>query len=306
MSLTPQAIKDQEFQVKFRGYDVLEVKAYLELLAEEFFELHEQNRKMTEEGTGLLNDVETLQREKEDALRDCRARIEEIEGFKDEVRRKDEQCIALQKEIEEFQAKLARSQKETEFAREMVESAEERMKAEQAVAVKKLQEERDEAESIRLAENEKAQQMRMEIDKLRHQMKLLEEQNRELKKGEVDFKLTIVAAQKFSEDLRKRTETEARELMERAKADVENFRRQAHEELARLPVEIEKLHKKRNEVRDELKTILQSHLQNLNVFSEAEEIEREEDLSELFQAIQLPEDGEIEAVDLKAINLNLG
>ena len=44
MSITPQAIKDQEFQVKFRGYDAIEVKAYLELLAEEFFELHEQIR----------------------------------------------------------------------------------------------------------------------------------------------------------------------------------------------------------------------------------------------------------------------
>ena len=46
-------------------------------------------------------------------------------------------------------------------------------------------------------------------------------------------------------------------MMERAKADVENFRKQAHEELSRLPVEIEKLHKKRTEVRDELKMVLQ-------------------------------------------------
>lgn len=30
MAITPQAIKDQEFQVKFRGYDTVEVKAYLE------------------------------------------------------------------------------------------------------------------------------------------------------------------------------------------------------------------------------------------------------------------------------------
>jgi len=36
MAITPQAIKDQEFRVKFRGYDEIEVKAYLELIAEEF------------------------------------------------------------------------------------------------------------------------------------------------------------------------------------------------------------------------------------------------------------------------------
>ena len=105
MSITPQAIKDQEFQVKFRGYDAIEVKAYLELLAEEFFELHEQNRKMAEEGAGLANDVETLQREKEEAQREGRKRIEELEKLKDEIKRHENQIIALQKEAEELRGK---------------------------------------------------------------------------------------------------------------------------------------------------------------------------------------------------------
>ena len=145
MSITPQAIKDQEFQVKFRGYDTLEVKAYLELLAEEFFELHEQNRKMAEEAAGLAVDMETLQREKEDALKDNRKQIEELEGLKDEIQRKDNRAPLLQKEVEELRAQLASSQKETELAREMVESAEERMKSEQTIAATKLQEERDDS-----------------------------------------------------------------------------------------------------------------------------------------------------------------
>ena len=305
MSITPQAIKDQEFQVKFRGFDTLEVKAYLELLAEEFFELHEQNRKMAEEGAGFASDVETLQREKEEARRDGRKRIEELENLKDEIKRQENQTIALQKEVEELRGKLDSSLKETELAKEMVESAEERMKSEQAIAASKLQEERDEAEARRVAEHESAQQIRLEIEKLRHEIKILEEQNRELKKGEADFKTAIVAAQKFSEDLKKRAEKEARQMMERAKTDVENFRKQAHEELSRLPVEIEKLHKKRNEIRDELKMVLQSYLHNLDIFSEAKDIEREEDLSELFQSIQLPEDGEIDHMDLEDLNLKM-
>jgi vacuolar-type H+-ATPase subunit I/STV1 len=93
--------------------------------------------------------------------------------------------------------------------------------------------------------------------------------------------------------------------MERAKTDVENFRKQAHEELSRLPVEIEKLHKKRNEIRDELKMVLESYLHNLDIFSEVKEAEREEDLSELFQSIQLPDDGEIDHTDLEDLNLKL-
>ena len=63
--LTPQAIKDQEFQVKFRGYDSIEVKAYLELLAEDFFELTEQNRTQEEEIESLRAEQEALSREKE-------------------------------------------------------------------------------------------------------------------------------------------------------------------------------------------------------------------------------------------------
>ena len=60
MAITPQAIKDQEFQVKFRGYDAIEVKAYLELIAEEFFELFEQVRKQVEDIEGLVEEKEEL------------------------------------------------------------------------------------------------------------------------------------------------------------------------------------------------------------------------------------------------------
>ena len=103
MSITPQAIKDQEFQVKFRGYDTLEVKAYLELLAEEFFELHEQNRKMAEETCWPCRRYGgPAAGEKEDAQKDNRKHIEELEGLKDEIQRKETQNTALQKEVEEL------------------------------------------------------------------------------------------------------------------------------------------------------------------------------------------------------------
>ncbi|MDP3481389.1 MAG: DivIVA domain-containing protein, partial [Desulfoprunum sp.] len=127
MSITPQAIKDQEFQIKFRGYDSLEVKAYLELLAEEFFELHEQNRKLTEESTVFFDQNEVLQREKEEFLKDTRKHHEELGGLKDEVKRKENHNTALQKEVDEVRLLLESSKKETQLAKEMVESAEELM-----------------------------------------------------------------------------------------------------------------------------------------------------------------------------------
>ena len=60
MAITPQAIKDQEFQIKFRGYDAIEVKAYLELIAEEFFEVFEQVRQQNEDIEGLTEEKEDL------------------------------------------------------------------------------------------------------------------------------------------------------------------------------------------------------------------------------------------------------
>lgn len=305
MSLTPQAIKDQEFQIKFRGYDTLEVKAYLELLAEEFFELHEQNRKLAEDSAALAEEKESLQREKEGLLKDIGKQREELESLRDEAKRKDERNSSLQKEADELQTLLAGSRQETQLAKEMVESAEGTMRQERENAATRLREEREAAEVKIAATQEGAQQLRLESEKLQQRIQTLEEQNRELKKGEVDFKSTIVAAQKFSEDLKKRSEKEAKQLMEKARTDVENFRRQAQEELAHLPLEIEKLHKKRTEVRDELKMVLNSYLQNLDIFSEVEEAAREEDLTELFQSIQIPENGMIDPVDLEKINLKL-
>jgi len=49
MVLTPQLVKDQEFRQKFRGVDPLEVRDYLEIVANEFFELQEQCAEQLEE-----------------------------------------------------------------------------------------------------------------------------------------------------------------------------------------------------------------------------------------------------------------
>ena len=69
MAITPQAIKDQEFQTKFRGFDPIEVKGYLELVAEEFFELLEKVRQQEEE-------IEVLSQEK-GLLEEMNAKLED-------------------------------------------------------------------------------------------------------------------------------------------------------------------------------------------------------------------------------------
>jgi len=83
--LTPQAIKDQEFQIKFRGYDAIEVNAYLELLAEDFFELTEQNRIQADEIQALQSEQESLARDKEVLAVEVKEIQENADGIQSDI-----------------------------------------------------------------------------------------------------------------------------------------------------------------------------------------------------------------------------
>jgi chromosome segregation ATPase len=139
-----------------------------------------------------------------------------------------------------------------------------------------------------------------EIEKLRAKLELLEEKNRELQQEGLDFKTTILAAQKFADNLKMTSEQEAAALMEQARADVEKFRREAQAELAHLPREIEELQQKKIQVRDELKAMLNAYLQKLDSFGEADD-----DFSDLFQSIQIPEVESVEPDDMDNIDMEL-
>jgi len=58
MKITPQDIIDKEFRVKFRGFDMAEVDAFLEEVAENFFKLTEENTLLHEKVLALQRDLE--------------------------------------------------------------------------------------------------------------------------------------------------------------------------------------------------------------------------------------------------------
>lgn len=58
MKITPQDIIDKEFKVKFRGFDMAEVDTFLEEMAESFFKLTEENTLLNEKVTALRQDLE--------------------------------------------------------------------------------------------------------------------------------------------------------------------------------------------------------------------------------------------------------
>ena len=53
MEITPQVIIDKEFRVKFRGFDMAEVDAFLEEVAQNFFKLIEENDRLNEKVAAL-------------------------------------------------------------------------------------------------------------------------------------------------------------------------------------------------------------------------------------------------------------
>lgn len=297
MAITPQAIKDQEFQTRFRGYDTVEVKAYLELIAEEFFELLEKLRVQEESLADMARQRELGDAVAQQLENDLEASRLTVEELRVSLVEKDARHADVLKELEELQTAL------DDFEQERKEYEEEVSEAEARVS--------DRDEMLRAS--------RSEIDSLRNKMALLEEQNRELKTEEIDFKRTIGVAQRFADDLMEKTRVETETLVQKSEAraqgviraseeksaralqvarnEIERLRREAYEELSRLPEEIERLNRQRRQVRDELQTILTKHLEELESFAVVEQDVVRYDYDELFQKINLADPHEEEVPD---------
>ncbi|MGB3209842.1 MAG: DivIVA domain-containing protein [Desulforhopalus sp.] len=285
--LTPQSIKDQEFQTKFRGYEPIEVKAYLELLAEDFFELTEQNRLQAEEIESLLAEQEALQRGKEALVAEVKISQENVEGIQTEIqdryKHKDEEITDLTARIEAMSASVAATEEENSAYREKIAELEAQLAGGEGASL----------------------QGQAEIEKLRAKIELLEEQNNELKQEGVDFKTTILAAQKFADNLRQNSQEDAKKIMDEARAEIEQFRTEAEAELARLPKEIDELNQRKVKVRKELETILYTYLEALEVSPESDSEHKEDDLADLFQSIQIPDGESVDPDDIDKISMDL-
>jgi len=282
MSTTPQIIKDQEFQAKFRGYDPIEVKAYLDELAEEFFELQERCRLQ----------VDDLQ-----VLHEQRA---ELEQQKDSLEAAGAEARKMAEELRQTglltEQKFAVLANEAEVLRNRI-AALEREKQEQADALSAMEARIQKAE-------EATRQEKAEKEALGHKIALMEEQQREARKDEVDFKSTLSVAQQFCDSMKEKSRQEAEALLNTARAEIVEIRRAAHAELARLPEEIRALQQKRDEAREVLRTTLESYLRNLEVFPGDQEGDGgRRDTEELFQKIQILEDGTLSLDDLAALNM---
>ncbi len=288
MSITPQMIKDQEFEVKFRGFDPIEVRDYLEVIANEFFAMQEDFKEQLEELDELREEKANSESQNSSLETDMEFTRKVTDELKESCAQKDETIEEQQKEIEELQLRIADIEQEKVEQEEEVSAAEARI---------------EEMENALAAAQE-------EKERVERKAALLQDKNEELQKEEVDFKSTLAAAQHFAEDLKEKSRVEAEEMIAAAHAEINTIRDNAKEELERLPKEIEILKSKKGKVKNELKGILETYLETLDVFyPEGEEPRGEDsneaaDENELFQKVEIGEDGTITQEDLDKFDLN--
>jgi DivIVA domain-containing protein len=281
MTITPQAIRDQDFQTRFRGYDAIEVKGYLELVAEEFFELLEKIRHQEEIIQGRDQETEQDETDRnrlEEQLQDARQEIlrmgEELAQRDEDKQHLDEELAGLRREIDAF---------DTE-------------RQSHAAALATAEQQKKEVE-------QQLRKTEIMVEEMRTKITLMKEHNEELRREEVDFKRTIGAAQRFADELRQTAERESMELLrqseEKARAalasayrEVQQLRQRAYTEFSRLPAEIERLNEQRRTLRDELHQLLGKHTSMLDEFSEINQEITHISYDELFEKINVADDGD--------------
>ena len=98
MKLSPMDVKQQQFKLKFRGFDVEEVDSYLELIANELEELNRENETIKKDLKKMEQEIEGYKR----AEGDLRKAIASAQDFKKDAIEKanqEAQIIIKQSEI---------------------------------------------------------------------------------------------------------------------------------------------------------------------------------------------------------------
>jgi len=93
MKITPLDIQQQQFRVRFRGFDMIEVDNFLDLLANEFEELLKENSQLREEDRRKLERINQLEAAEKE-VRDTLVSVQRItEEMKTNARREAELII---------------------------------------------------------------------------------------------------------------------------------------------------------------------------------------------------------------------
>lgn len=128
MKLSPLEIKKQEFARSFRGYDVEEVQAFLQMVAGQWESLMEQNRRLEEQVTELENKIqhyekveEALQDALETARENAQQKVENAEEKADQlVREAEMKAERIREEAQDERYAIRREVSELQHRRQEI------------------------------------------------------------------------------------------------------------------------------------------------------------------------------------------
>ena len=93
MKITPLDIQQQQFRVRFRGFDMVEVDNFLDLAANEFEELLRENNRVKEEDRQKAERIQQLEREQRDLHNALISAQQICEEMKNQARKEGELII---------------------------------------------------------------------------------------------------------------------------------------------------------------------------------------------------------------------
>jgi len=227
MTITPQKIKDTQFRQKMRGYDVVEVRTFLERVAEEYLGRIEKQEADERQISELRQEVEQLRIQYEGWSKELAEGRKTIEHLTNECRREKKQNERQGRRLKTFQITIDRLQQENNELLGKSDLAHKRFREMKADLLKE----------------------RSTHKKMQNAIQLLEKRNIQAKKQEEYLKKTLAAADKFSEDLIQKSEQQASEIFNRTRKEIARLRSEAREELAHFPSEIKKMKEEYSRVR---------------------------------------------------------
>jgi len=93
MKITPLDIQQQQFRVRFRGFDMVEVDNFLDLAANEFEELLRENNRLKEEDRQKAEKIQQLERAERDLHNALISAQQICEEMKNQARKEGELII---------------------------------------------------------------------------------------------------------------------------------------------------------------------------------------------------------------------
>ena len=93
MKITPLDIQQQQFRVRFRGFDMVEVDNFLDLAANEFEELLRENNRLREEDRQKAEKIQQLERSERDLHNALISAQQICEEMKNQARKEGELII---------------------------------------------------------------------------------------------------------------------------------------------------------------------------------------------------------------------